>query len=319
MAHCVLIISTHFATTLAVASTIDYSHWKHLGLDFNRPGEWPGKCHQGNKQSPININANMAVKEDDVQPFIFHGYDRRGYTSLINNGHTIKFEIDKGRHELPWIQGGGLDNFEYQFEQGHFHWGLHNDKGSEHHFYNQPAPMELHLVHFNRHLYKDFDDAIRLPSVGNSIVNLAVIYKIGRPNIKLDVIFKALREKEFSVHAHALPEGIKLIDFLPENTREFYRYDGSMTTPGCSEISSWTIFKHQVEIAQAQMEILRKIEYIENNNKSTLLGSNSRSIQNTNQRTVRFITTRNVSSSKNKLNLRNKYALGIIFLLRSVN
>ena len=40
-------------------------------------------------------------------------------------------------------------------------------------------------------------------------------------------------------------QSFKLKDFLPENPEkeDFYRYNGSLTTPGCFESVTWTVFK----------------------------------------------------------------------------
>ena len=40
-----------------------------------------------------------------------------------------------------------------------------------------------------------------------------------------------------------------LIKILPNKTQEFYRYNGSLTTPPCNEIVIWTIFKVSVNFS----------------------------------------------------------------------
>ena len=43
---------------------------------------------------------------------------------------------------------------------------------------------------------------------------------------------------------------------LPNDKQSFYRFDGSLTTPGCFETVTWTVLQDTVKISQDQVIIL---------------------------------------------------------------
>ena len=46
--------------------------------------------------------------------------------------------------------------------------------------------------------------------------------------------------------------GFDLKDALPSNTKDFYRYMGSLTTPPCTENVLWTVFSERKKITTKQ-------------------------------------------------------------------
>ena len=228
---------------------------------------WPGICQFGKHQSPINIATDEVEKRNELSdPFVFEGYDKRMFgemSVLKNTGHTIKFGFSTNEHAsniTPSISGGWLGQIKYYFLNAHLHWGATNDQGSEHTFDEERSPMEMHLVHWNSGLGGNPGEAIETGS-HDALAVLSIHFKIGEKNENLDSFFTNVDRVIKQGAKAALSEGVKLGQFLPQNSDNFYRYNGSLTTPGCEEIVVWTIFKEKIEISQHQMGVLRQITH----------------------------------------------------------
>lgn len=46
---------------------------------------------------------------------------------------------------------------------------------------------------------------------------------------------------------------IRLINLFPNGSSLFYRYHGSLTTPGCDETVTWLIYDSTINISEAQV------------------------------------------------------------------
>ena len=67
------------------------------------------------------------------------------------------------------------------------------------------------------------------------------------------------KEGEVGSQKKSLSE-LSLASFMPSESTDFYRYNGSLTTPGCSESVIWTVFRHQLFISEGQMSFFRSLK-----------------------------------------------------------
>jgi carbonic anhydrase len=177
-------------------------------------------CADGSAQSPINITKTKSV---DLTNLAFKY--TAGEAGIFNNGHTVEAE-PLGTEASTMSLGGVV----YPFVQFHFH------APSEHEINGMHYPVEVHFVH---------------KTADGKIAVVGVFLKAGdKENAKWAPFVNKMTA------ATADPEATKVeLDWstlLPSN-KQTVRYDGSLTTPGCSEGVKWNVFTHPVEVSQAQI------------------------------------------------------------------
>ena len=208
------------------ADTAKVPHWSYEGEAG--PEKWgsldPGfaKCADGREQSPIDIElANVKVDKTVENPTI--NYQPAPMT-VMNNGHTIQINDPSGTNSII------LDGKEYKLVQMHFH------KPSENQINGQNFMMEVHLVHKN--------------SEGGLAV-IGLLIKEGKENQQLAEIWEKL-PKKVTKEDVKLANPVDLINLLPADKKSF-RYNGSLTTPPCTEGVKWTVFETPIEMSKEQI------------------------------------------------------------------
>uniref|UniRef100_A0A8V5GPQ4 Uncharacterized protein n=1 Tax=Melopsittacus undulatus TaxID=13146 RepID=A0A8V5GPQ4_MELUD len=203
----------------------------------------------GSKQSPVNIDRRRLQRDRGLGDILFEGYDQAppGKWRLTNDGHTDMV--------LPWLSsstsGGGLPG-RYRALQLHFHWGSPAGNGSEHTLDGWQLPMEMHIVHMNAK-YRTLAEAKGHP---NGLAVLGFFFQVGLQLLEGgDPVLGKVPTSHRTGDSVDLASTFRLGTLLPHAGRlsGYYRYQGSLTTPDCSEVVIWTIFEEPVEIGREQV------------------------------------------------------------------
>jgi len=214
--------------------------------DENGPAAWGrlnpeyAVCALGECQSPIDVVDPTPARLPRIE-FNYRAVALR----VLNNGHTV--EVPSGGES--WIT---VEGTRYVLQQFHFH------TPGEHTLGGRPFDMEIHLVHKS-------DDG--------TLAVLGVLVERGREHPGLGLLADRLPAAPGEVHR---TEDLKFnaIVLLPA-VRQTVRYEGSLTTPPCSEGVQWFLFNTPIEASETQLAAFHAV-----------LGNNSRPVQPTNGREV---------------------------------
>ncbi|KAI0220678.1 Carbonic anhydrase 2 [Lamellibrachia satsuma] len=219
------------------------------------PAEW-GKHHREcfhKHQSPINIEVSEAKHDASLGAFDMVGYHKnQGKFVLKNNGHSV--QVDTLGAE--WTVTGGSLTDTYRLLQFHFHWGSDSKTGSEHTIDSDHFPLEMHMVHMSTQ-YSDVHNALQ---AANSLTVLGIMFEVGDDD---NVAFRKLTDNFHKVVYKG--ENVSLSTFairnlMPSKLADYYTYEGSLTTPPCSEVVIWNIFRETVKISEEQLKAFRRLK-----------------------------------------------------------
>ncbi|KAF7414272.1 hypothetical protein HZH68_002761 [Vespula germanica] len=215
------------------------------------PSHWPIDYQScvGKHQSPINIEEHN-VKNINLPPLRFEKLDLPRSSFITNNGHTVMIKTNES--EAAVVSGGPLrDN--YIFEQLHFHWGENDSEGSEDYINNHSFAMELHAV-FYKQSYKSMTEAVNHP---DGLAVFAYFYEAAdKENPTYKPIVEVLPKVETVGSKHELKEPLLLEHLLIPNMstmQNYFTYNGSLTTPPCSEVVTWVDFKNPQLLSHDQV------------------------------------------------------------------
>ncbi len=205
-------------------------HWTYEGPEG--PEFWGtlsqdyALCSTGKQQSPVNIPASAAVNPADLK------FDYKpSQLNILNNGHTIQAMMDPGSTLT-------VDGVAYKLVQFHFH------NPSEHEANGKLDAMELHLVHQNAQ---------------GGLAVVGVWIEPGAENKALAPVFSNLPKQVQD--AKPVPGAtVNAADFLPA-TQTYYRYDGSLTTPPCTQGVKWLMMSTPVTASAEQLAAYKTIMY----------------------------------------------------------
>ncbi|XP_041508543.1 carbonic anhydrase 6-like [Microtus oregoni] len=239
------------------------THWTYSGGNLEE-SDWPRAYPDcgGQRQSPINLQSKKVKFNRFLKPLTLSGYGEDGLEfSMTNNGHTVQIALPSTMSMKD--SNGTL----YKAEQMHFHWGgdFAEISGSEHTVDGIRRVIEIHFVHYNSK-YENFDEAKSQP---DGLAVLAVLVEINEyeENTYYSPLISELLNIQYTGQITTL-KNINIYNLLPGDTFHYYTYEGSLTTPPCTENVKWFVLQDTVKLSKTQ--VVNMENTIKNDHNETL-------------------------------------------------
>ena len=198
---------------------------------------WCGECNNGQTtipQAPINIITKDA-KPDGALPVLDFTSYRTTKLVTSKDAHTLKVTYEQAKEKSFLSVGGKM----FKLDQFHFH------HPGEEAIDNHRPVMVIHLVHNQKE-----------PVAPGGAIAVGIMVEEGKPDPKTTALVNKLIEHFPPPNGQQggdVGVDINAADLLPANTRGYYRYSGSLTTPGCGGPVTFYILKTPVFFSAEQI------------------------------------------------------------------
>jgi len=215
------------AVSHAANASDDGIHWAYQGE--RGPEHWGDlspdfvQCKVGVNQSPIDIVDSV---EANLPPLVIDYTSRT--IDLVNNGHTAQMNVEPG--SFLRVEGE-----EFELLQFHIH------VPSEHWVNGEQFLLEVHFVHKNAE---------------GELAVVGVLYNEGEDPANLARYISRIPGELDKPVSFETSLGDLAVTSL---NKGYYRYNGSLTTPPCSEGVRWYVLKEFLTVSKTHRDIFNEL------------------------------------------------------------